>query len=41
MSNGGEGSFQAFDFKLWAEALKGDLTRIVDQRLERLEERVD
>ena len=41
MSNEGGESPSAFDFKLFAESLRGDICRILDQKLEIVHERID
>ena len=41
MSNAGENSPSAFDFKLFAESLRGDVRRIMDQKLEIVHEWLD
>ena len=41
MTNEGETSSQTFDFKLFTEALKGELGRMMDQKLEVMYQRFD
>ena len=41
MANEGGASSQAFDLKLFTEAIKGELGRMMDQKLELMHQRID